>query len=115
MQDPTGGNYELGEQTVFAAMNQYFLLFFSVSCVLSSVFIQELFLLADQFHLGISVAPLVGIVLPIFLLTRRFNGGFLGQMKFAMPQPMLVLLVFVATLAMVVIGCWFCIWIDGYG
>ena len=103
MQDPSGSNYELSEQTVFAAMNQYFLLFFSVSCVLSSVFIQELFLMADQFQLGISIAPLIGIVLPIFLLTRRFQGGFVGQLKFARPQPIVVALVFVGTLAVVVI------------
>jgi len=103
MQDPTGGNYEVEEKTVFAALNQYFLLFFSVSCVLSSVFIQELFLIAGHLHLGMGLAPIVGIVLPIYILTRRYSMGFRGQLQLKMPQLRPILLVVVSTLAMVVI------------
>jgi len=103
MQEPSGGNYEVEDQTIFAALNQYFLLFFSVSCVLSSVFIQELFLMARQFHLGIALSPLFGIVLPIYVLTRRFATGFRGQLCIFGLDWRLTSFVVVATLAMVVV------------
>ncbi|MCK5713142.1 MAG: hypothetical protein KAI25_10520, partial [Hyphomicrobiaceae bacterium] len=103
MQDPNGGNYEVGEKTVFAGLNQYFLLFFSVSCVLSSVFIQELFLMAGQIHLGIGLAPIIGILVPIYILTHRFSTGFRGQLQLKSPRLRPILLVVVSTLAMVVV------------
>jgi hypothetical protein len=60
---------------LFTTVNNYFLLFFCVSCVLSSMFIQQLFVLVGQYRMGIGVSSIFGIVLPIVLLTRKFPGG----------------------------------------
>lgn len=88
---------------VFTAVNNYFLLFFCASCVLSSMYVQQLFLVAGQNRLGIGVSALVGILLPAFLLLRRFPRGLPGQLRIARPRVHRMILVIVATCAAVVL------------
>lgn len=88
---------------VFAAVNNYFLLFFCISCVISSMFIQQLFMSVGQYRIGIGVSSLFGIVLPVALLMRKFPGGFTGQIRLSKPRIHRLILVIVATLAVVVL------------
>lgn len=103
MQENAGGNEDFGGGGVFESLNQYLLLTFTLSCVLSSVFIQEVFITIEQFRLGITVAPLLGIVLPVFLLTRRFGSGFRNQLRLGRLRVIRSAQVLVATLCMVVV------------
>lgn len=103
MEERPDGNDELEGRDVFDVLNPYFLLFFGLSCILGSVFIQEIFVMAQQFRLGMSVAPAVGMILPIYLLTRRFRAGFTGQMLIRKPEPRITFFLVAATLASVVV------------
>jgi membrane protease YdiL (CAAX protease family) len=88
---------------VFTAVNNYFLLFFCASCVLSSMYIQQLFFLLGQYRLGIGVSSVLGILLPIYLLMRKFPAGVRQQVRIARPQVHRMVLVVVLTLAAVVL------------
>jgi membrane protease YdiL (CAAX protease family) len=88
---------------VFTVVNNYFLLFFCASCVLSSMYIQQLFLVAGENRLGIGVSALFAILLPAYLLLRRFPRGLVGQLRVARPRVHRMILVVVATCAAVVI------------
>jgi membrane protease YdiL (CAAX protease family) len=88
---------------LFAVVNNYFLLFFCISCVLSSMFIQQLFITAGQYRMGIGVSSLFGIILPIVLLTRKFPGGFTAQARLSRPRVHRLILVVIAALAAVVL------------
>lgn len=88
---------------LFAVVNNYFLLFFCISCVISSLFIQQLFISVGQYRIGIGVSSLFGIVLPMGLLMRKFPGGFTGQIRLYRPRVHRLILVVVATCAVVVL------------
>jgi len=103
MQEGREGNHEIDGRSVFEVLNPYYLLFFALSCVLASVFLQEIFIALKQFRLGIAVAPVVGILLPVFMLTRRFGSGFRHQLQIARPRPITILQVTVATVIMVIV------------
>lgn len=96
-------NYELRPGNVFDALNHYFLLFFGLSCLFGSVFVQQLFAMFGAFRLGIAAAPIVGVVLPCFLITRRYASGFRKQFHIRSVRPATILHVTLATLAMVVV------------
>jgi membrane protease YdiL (CAAX protease family) len=86
-----------------AAVNNYFLLFFCASCVLSSLFIQQLFFVAGLYRVGIGVSSIFGILLPVYLLTRKFPEGFFGQVRLRKPRVHRLILVIVAAFAAVVL------------
>jgi hypothetical protein len=88
---------------LFAVVNNYFLLFFGISCVISSLFIQSLFVSVGQYRAGIAVSSLFGIVLPVALLMRKFPGGFTGQIRLTRPRIHRLILVIVASCAAVVL------------
>jgi membrane protease YdiL (CAAX protease family) len=88
---------------VFSMVNNYFLLFFCASCVLSSMYIQQLFLTAGANRLGIGASALIGLLLPAYLLLRRFPRGMRGQLRISRPQIHRLILVMVATAAVVVL------------
>jgi membrane protease YdiL (CAAX protease family) len=96
-------NHQLENQDVFGIFNQYFLLFFSLSCILSSVFVQQMVVMTGQLHLAMVVGPLVGIVLPVFLLTNRFPPGFRKQMRIGLMNGRRAGLVFLTTLASIIV------------
>jgi membrane protease YdiL (CAAX protease family) len=102
MENQDQSNYPAGND-VFAVVNNYFLLFFGISCVISSLFIQQLFMSMGQYRLGIGVSSLVGIVLPVALLMRKFPGGFTGQIRVSRPRIHRLVLVIVATCCAVVL------------
>jgi membrane protease YdiL (CAAX protease family) len=103
MQQSPAGNEDFGGSDVFESLNQYFLLFFALCCLMSSIFIQEFFITIEQFRLGIAVAPLAGIVLPVFLLTRRFRGSIRRQLRFGGLRAVRTSQIIAATLCMVVV------------
>lgn len=103
MQEGHEGNHEIGKRGIFEALNPYYLLFFAMSCVLASVFLQEIFVALKQFRLGIVVAPVVGILVPVIILTRRFGLGFRHQLYIGRPQLTTTVQVVVATVVMVVV------------
>lgn len=88
---------------VFSVVNNYFLLFFCGSCVISSMYLQQLFVMIDQYRVGISVSALLGIILPVYLLTKRFGAGFREQLRLTGPSGVRIVYVVLATLATVVI------------
>jgi membrane protease YdiL (CAAX protease family) len=103
MEDDFKGNHELGPPNIFSAFNNYVLLFFGVTCLLSSVFIQQLFFMLDELRAGLVVAPILGIILPVYAITRRFPTGLRRQLLIRRPRFFLTLYVFLATFAVVVI------------
>ncbi|UCG51080.1 MAG: CPBP family intramembrane metalloprotease [Candidatus Latescibacterota bacterium] len=103
MEERPEGNHDLVTPSIFSVLNNYLLLFFSVTCLLSSVFIQQLFYIIEQIRIGICVAPILGIILPVFLITRRFASGFRYQLAIRSLKPLVTAYVIVATLAAVVI------------
>jgi membrane protease YdiL (CAAX protease family) len=103
MEDPIKGNHELGPPDIFAALNHYVLLFFGVTCILTSVFIQQLLYEFNQLRVGLVAAPLLGIILPVYAITRRFPSGFRRQLLIRRPRFLLTLYVIVATVAVVVL------------
>ena len=48
MQDPRDSNWELESADVFSSANQYFLLIFSMTCILSSAFVHGIFIALSQ-------------------------------------------------------------------
>lgn len=88
---------------VFTAVNNYFLLFFCASCVLSSMYIQQLFFMLGQYRIGIGVSSVVGILLPIYLLMRKFPTGVRQQVRVAKPRIHRLILVIVMTVAAVIL------------
>jgi membrane protease YdiL (CAAX protease family) len=88
---------------VFSGVNNYFLLFFCASCVLSSMYIQQLFAVMEHYREGIGVSSLMGIILPVFLLTRRFPAGIRGQLRLRRPRWPRLLLVIAAAMGSVVL------------
>jgi hypothetical protein len=103
MEDDFKGNHELGPPNIFSAFNNYVLLFFGVTCLLSSVFIQQLFFMLDELRAGLVVAPILGIILPVYAITRRFPTGLRRQLLIRRPRFFLTLYVVLATFAVVVI------------
>ena len=103
MQDETNGNQEFGPPDIFSALNNYILLLFGMACILSSVFIQQLFFEMDQLHAGVLVAPVLGIILPVYVIARRFPAGIRKQFFIRRPHWLLTLYVLVATLCVIVI------------
>jgi membrane protease YdiL (CAAX protease family) len=97
------GNTDLSRLDLFTVVNNYFLLFFSLSCVLASMYLQQMFLHMNQYRLGISVSAILGIILPVWLLTRRFAMGFRQQLRMARPRVPTTIFVVLATLATVVV------------
>jgi membrane protease YdiL (CAAX protease family) len=67
------------------------------------MYIQQLFLVAGEHRLGIGISALIGIVLPAYLLLRRFPRGLAGQVRIARPRVHRMIMVIVATLAAVVL------------
>lgn len=103
MEEKLKGNHEFEPSDIFAVFNNYLLLFFGFTCILSSVFIQQLFVMIGQTRAGIIVAPVLGVILPVYLVTRRFPAGFRRQLLVRRPGLLLAGQVLIATLFVVVI------------
>lgn len=103
MQEEMKDNPELETPDIFSAVNNYVLLFFGLSCLASSFFVRVLFFSVDELRAGLLVAPVIGIILPVYIVTRRFPQGFRRQISIARPRVLLGLHVVVATLCAVVI------------
>lgn len=103
MDEHPARNTELQSTDLFTVVNNYFLLFYCASCILASMYVQQMFMMMDQYRVGISVSAVVGIILPMYLLTRRFEPGVKAQFRITALRAPRVLLVVVATLATVVI------------
>ena len=88
---------------IFSVLNNYYLLFFGFMCTMGSVFIQQLFMLAGHLHIVIVIAPVIGIIFPVYLITRRFPSGFRQQLLIRRPTVRTGLYVLIATFFAVVI------------
>jgi len=96
-------NTDLSRFDLFTVVNNYFLLFFSGSCVLASMYLQQVFMMVHQNRVGISVSAILGIILPVYLLARRFAKGVRRQLRLARPRVLPLVFVVLATLATVVV------------
>lgn len=103
MDERPESNYELEEPTLFNTGNPYFLLFFAASCLFTSFFFQQVLIIADQTRLSITLAPAVGILFPIYILTRRFPSGLRDQLRIRKPDVRVLLWVVLATFAIVIV------------
>jgi len=102
MDERPESNYEK-EPTIFNTGNPYFLLFFAASCLFSSFFLQQVLIMADQIRLAVTLAPFLGILFPIYILTRRFPAGLGEQLSIRRPDLRVLLWVVLATLAIVIV------------
>lgn len=102
-EDKPPSNTEVRRADIFTAVNNYLLLVFCGSCVLSSMYIQQLFFVLGQYRLGIGVSALLGIMLPLALVARRFGGGLRRQLRLHRPHTARSVYVILATLAAVVV------------
>jgi membrane protease YdiL (CAAX protease family) len=96
-------NTQVGRPDVFSTLNNYFLLFFCASCIVSSMYVQQLFYTVGHYRLGIGVSALLGIIAPVYFVTRRFGTGVREQLRMASPRVPQVVYLIVATLCSVVI------------
>ena len=96
-------NLDLKAPDVFGQVNNYFLLFFGFACLLSNVYIQSLFIYMNQLRIGITVASVLGVILPVFLFTRGFPAGFARQLRIRPPRPGAAVHVVLATAMIVVL------------
>lgn len=103
MEERPHSNVEVERPDLFAAVNNYFLLLFGASCVISSLYVQQIFVVIDQYRAGISVAAFLGIILPVYLLARRFGDGARTQLRISAPRSPLIVFLILATLCSIVI------------
>ncbi|MCZ6765996.1 MAG: type II CAAX endopeptidase family protein [bacterium] len=103
MDERPESNYDLEEPTLFNTGNPYFLLFFAASCLFSTFFLQQVLVIANQTRLSITLAPTAGILLPIYILTRRFPLGLRDQLRIHKPDMRVLLWVVMASLAIVIV------------
>jgi membrane protease YdiL (CAAX protease family) len=103
MEEQPESNTDLKSTDVFTAVNNYFLLFLCGSCLLSSMYVQQVFVYIGQYRLGVGVSALVAIILPLYILLRRVGPGFARQLRLAPPQAPRLAYTLFATLATVVI------------
>jgi membrane protease YdiL (CAAX protease family) len=103
MEERPESNTDLKSTDVFTAVNNYFLLFLCGSCVLSSMYVQQVFVYIGQYRLGVGVSALLAIIVPLYILLRRVGPGFARQIRLAPPRASRVIYTLVATLATVVI------------
>ncbi len=103
MDEKDESNYDLENIDIFTVVNNYFLLFFGLSCVfLYGYYLQGLFNLIGQVRIGISVSAAVGVILPVYLFARRFPPGFRCQLRIQSVKPAQAFYVILATLMIVV-------------
>jgi membrane protease YdiL (CAAX protease family) len=103
MEEKIKGNHEFEPPDIFSVLNNYVLLLFGLTCILSSGFIQQLFYVLRQYRIGLIVAPLLGIIAPVYLITHRFPAGFRKQLRIHRPNLLQSLWVLIATSCVVVI------------
>jgi membrane protease YdiL (CAAX protease family) len=103
MEERPKSNTDLKTADVFTAVNNYFLLFFCGSCLLSSMYLQQLFMYIGWYRLGIGASSVLAMILPLYLLLRRIGPGFVRQLRLAVPRAPKIGFVVFATLATVVI------------
>lgn len=96
-------NTDLKSTDVFTAVNNYLLLFLCTSCLLASMYVQQIFLDLGLFRFGIGVSALAAIMLPLWVLLRRVGPGVSRQLRLAAPRVPRLLYAVLATLATVVI------------
>ena len=70
MDETPRSNTEVERIGMFESVNNYVLLFFAASCVLSNMYLQQAFFMIDQVRVGIGVGPLFGMIIPVYFLTR---------------------------------------------
>ncbi|NIM19278.1 MAG: CPBP family intramembrane metalloprotease [Candidatus Latescibacteria bacterium] len=102
MEERDESNYELETPDIFTVVNNYFLLFFGIACVMSSIYLQGLFVFLDQLRIGISVSSLVGIIIPMYLFFRRSPLGFKQQLRILPPKSTMGVYVILATIMSIV-------------
>jgi len=103
MEEHPRRNPEFEARNIFSAANHYLILLFGLSCLAASILLQILFFIAGRFRIGIPVSDMLGIVLPVYLLTRRFPDGFASQLKLGLPEAGMLLRVVLASFVAVVV------------
>lgn len=103
MEERPESNTDLKSTDVFTAVNNYFLLLLCGSFVLSSMYVQQVFVYIGQYRLGVGVSALLAIILPLYILLRRVGPGFARQIRLAPPRAPRIVYTLLATLATVVI------------
>ncbi len=98
-----GSNPQTPISSIFDAVNNYFLLLFCASCVISSLYVQAVFYTMGHMRWGIICGAVIGMILPSILLLRRFPAGVGNQLQIRVPRPRLLLNIVISTLAVVVL------------
>jgi membrane protease YdiL (CAAX protease family) len=96
-------NLDLKPPDVFGLVNNYFLLVFAFVCLLSSVYIQSLFMYMGRLQIGITISSVFGIILPVYLFTRRIPVRFAQQLRIRPPRAEPAFQIILATVMIVVL------------
>jgi membrane protease YdiL (CAAX protease family) len=84
-----------GEPGLFGRMNNYFLLIYALACYLMATSLMGLLYLNGNVVLSVILPGLIGYVLPLIIITRRYGLSFTGEFRLSSPD--------VATAALVVV------------
>lgn len=103
MEEQPESNTDLESTDVFTSVNNYLLLFLCASCLLGSMYVQQVFIYLGLYRLGIGVSSLTAIIIPLWILLRRMGPGVARQARLAPPKVARMAYVTLATLATVVI------------
>ena len=103
MDEHPGRNSDLELPDIFSGINNYFLLFFALSCIISSLYLQQIFIMMGQYQVGISASAVLAVIIPVYLVTRRFAPGFRAQLRLALPRTPQLVYVLLATCAVVIV------------
>jgi len=78
---------------MFNYVNNYLLLFYSLTCFLIYYTLSSLLYLNGQVILSIILPGIIAFVLPLYLLTARFTTGFAAEFRLKRPRPVPAVLV----------------------
>ncbi len=82
-------------QPLLGLVNNYILLLYSVSCLLIYLYISVALFLRGHIVVSLILPAAAGIVLPLFMLTHRFNLGFLRTYRLKPPDPVLTAIILI--------------------
>ena len=90
------------EPGIFDRLNNYLLLFYAGACLLMYYSLSGFLYLGGLTLLSLSVPGILGILLPLYILSSRFSIGFRGEYRIHAPAPEATLLVILVTAGMIV-------------
>jgi membrane protease YdiL (CAAX protease family) len=93
------GEGPAGEPGLFGRMNNWFLLIYAFACYLMASSLVGLLYLNGNVVLSVILPGIVGYILPMVIITRRYNLSFTGELRLLAPDAVTAALVIVIAAA----------------